>query len=90
LLGDLEDHWWVDVSGNWRLTFSFAGEDAVLMASSETAPRQSATFGSGSKSIRVTSGLWSLYREASGTGINTQVFDAAYPPFWPPRLDENV
>src|SRR5215469_17466823 len=57
-----------------------------LVADSETAPRQSATFGSGSKSIRVTSGRWSLYREASGTGINTQVFDAAYPPFWPPRL----
>jgi len=29
--GDLEDHWSVDVSGNWRLTFPFAGEDAVLV-----------------------------------------------------------
>jgi len=29
--GDLEDHWSVDVSGNWRLTFTFEGEDAVLV-----------------------------------------------------------
>ena len=29
--GDLEDHWSVDVSGNWRLSFPFAGEDAVLV-----------------------------------------------------------
>ncbi len=31
LHGDLEDHWSVDVSGNWRLTFTFEGEDAVLV-----------------------------------------------------------
>jgi proteic killer suppression protein len=31
LHGDLEDHWSVDVSGNWRLTFTVAGEDAVLV-----------------------------------------------------------
>ena len=31
LYGDLEDHWSVDVSGNWRLTFTFEGEDAVLV-----------------------------------------------------------
>jgi proteic killer suppression protein len=31
LRGDLEDHWSVDVSGNWRLTFTFEGEDAVLV-----------------------------------------------------------
>jgi len=28
---DLEGHWSVDVSGNWRLTFAFEGEDAVLI-----------------------------------------------------------
>jgi len=31
LHGDLKDHWAIDVGGNWRLTFSFAGEDAVLV-----------------------------------------------------------
>jgi proteic killer suppression protein len=28
---DLAGHWSVDVSGNWRLTFSFEGEDAILV-----------------------------------------------------------
>lgn len=31
LRGVLEGHWSVGVSGNWRLTFSFEGEDAVLV-----------------------------------------------------------
>ena len=31
LRGDLQGHWSVDVSGNWRLTFTFEGEDAVLV-----------------------------------------------------------
>ena len=31
LKGDLQSHWSVDVSGNWRLTFRFEGEDAVLV-----------------------------------------------------------
>ena len=31
LRGDLEGHWSVDVSGSWRLTFTFDGEDAVLV-----------------------------------------------------------
>lgn len=31
LRGDLEGHWSVDVSGHWRLTFTFDGEDAVLV-----------------------------------------------------------
>lgn len=31
LHGNLEGHWSVEVSGNWRLTFSFEGEDAVLV-----------------------------------------------------------
>ena len=31
LHGDLERHWAIDVSGNWRLLFAFAGEDAVLV-----------------------------------------------------------
>lgn len=31
LHGDLKDHWAVDVGGNWRLTFRFDGEDAVLV-----------------------------------------------------------
>jgi toxin HigB-1 len=31
LKGDLAGHWSVKVSGNWRLTFTFAGEDAVLV-----------------------------------------------------------
>ncbi len=29
LKGDLRDHFAVDVSGNWRVTFRFIGEDAV-------------------------------------------------------------
>ena len=29
--GDLKGHWAVDVSGNWRLTFAFEGEDAILV-----------------------------------------------------------
>ena len=28
---DLAGHWSVDVSGNWRLTFRFEGEDAILV-----------------------------------------------------------
>jgi proteic killer suppression protein len=31
LRGDLEGRWSVTVSGNWRLTFMFEGEDAVLV-----------------------------------------------------------
>jgi len=31
LRGSLEDHWSVWVNGNWRLTFTFKGEDAVLV-----------------------------------------------------------
>jgi len=31
LRGELEGHWSVSVSGNWRLTFAFEGEDAVLV-----------------------------------------------------------
>lgn len=31
LLGDLKGHWSVTVSGNWRLTFRFEGEDAILV-----------------------------------------------------------
>jgi proteic killer suppression protein len=31
LRGGLAGHWSVDVSGNWRLTFAFEGEDAVLV-----------------------------------------------------------
>lgn len=31
LSGDLKGHWSVDVSGNWRLTFAFEGEDAILV-----------------------------------------------------------
>jgi proteic killer suppression protein len=31
LKGALAGHWSVDVSGNWRLTFAFEGEDAVLV-----------------------------------------------------------
>jgi len=31
LHGDLEGHWSIDVSGNWRLTFTFEEEDAVLV-----------------------------------------------------------
>ena len=31
LKGDLARHWSVAVSDNWRLTFAFDGEDAVLV-----------------------------------------------------------
>jgi len=31
LHGDLEAHWAVSVGGNWRLTFSFQGEDGILV-----------------------------------------------------------
>ena len=31
LHGDLENHWAVSVSGNWRLTFVFEGEDVILV-----------------------------------------------------------
>lgn len=31
LRGELNGHWAVMVSGNWRLTFKFEGEDAILV-----------------------------------------------------------
>jgi proteic killer suppression protein len=31
LKGELKGHWSVSVSGNWRLTFGFEGEDAILV-----------------------------------------------------------
>lgn len=31
LRGDLEGYWAVHVDENWRLTFTFEGEDAVLV-----------------------------------------------------------
>ncbi len=31
LKGKLEGHWSVMVSGNWRLTFAFDKEDAILV-----------------------------------------------------------
>jgi toxin HigB-1 len=31
LAGQLKDHWAVWVSGNWRLTFRFEGEDVTLV-----------------------------------------------------------
>ena len=31
LKGDMEKHWSVTVNGNWRLTFAFEGNDAVLI-----------------------------------------------------------
>lgn len=31
LKGELAGHWSIDVSGNWRLTFAFEGEDAILV-----------------------------------------------------------
>ena len=31
LTGDLADHWAITVNGNWRLNFSFEGQDAVLV-----------------------------------------------------------
>ena len=31
LKGKLAEHWTVKISGNWRLTFAFEGEDAILV-----------------------------------------------------------
>lgn len=31
LKGELANHWAVKVNGNWRLTFTFEGEDAILI-----------------------------------------------------------
>ena len=31
LAGNLKDHWAVMVNGNWRLTFKFENEDAILV-----------------------------------------------------------
>jgi proteic killer suppression protein len=31
LKGDLNGHWSVKVNANWRLTFAFDGEDAILV-----------------------------------------------------------
>lgn len=31
LTGELKGHWSIKVNGNWRLTFCFEGEDAVLV-----------------------------------------------------------
>lgn len=31
LKGTLADHWSVKVNGNWRMTFRFEGEDAILV-----------------------------------------------------------
>jgi len=31
LKGDLKGHWAVWVDGNWRLTFTFDGKDAILV-----------------------------------------------------------
>lgn len=31
LKGDLKGHWSVSVNANWRLTFTFEGEDAILV-----------------------------------------------------------
>ena len=31
LKGALKGHWSVKISGNWRVTFRFEGEDAVLV-----------------------------------------------------------
>lgn len=31
LKGEMDDHWSIDVSGNWRLTFAFDGTDAILV-----------------------------------------------------------
>lgn len=31
LSGDLKDHWAVWVDKNWRMTFTFEGEDAILV-----------------------------------------------------------
>ena len=32
LKGDLEGHWAVSVSGNWRMTFRFEGSDAEVVS----------------------------------------------------------
>ena len=31
LKGDLADHWSIKVNGNWRMTFRFEGENAILV-----------------------------------------------------------
>lgn len=31
LKGNLKNHWAVWIDGNWRLTFTFEGEDAILV-----------------------------------------------------------
>jgi proteic killer suppression protein len=31
LHGDLQNHWAVSVNGNWRMTFTFEGVDAILV-----------------------------------------------------------
>jgi proteic killer suppression protein len=31
LKGDLKGHWSVSVSGNWRMTFAFEDQDAILV-----------------------------------------------------------
>jgi len=31
LQGDLAGHWSVKANGNWRMTFCFEGEDAILV-----------------------------------------------------------
>jgi proteic killer suppression protein len=31
LRGNLKNHWAVKVNGNWRLTFAFEGENAILV-----------------------------------------------------------
>jgi toxin HigB-1 len=31
LTGDMKGHWAIRVSGNWRLTFAFEKEDAILV-----------------------------------------------------------
>ena len=31
LRGDLKRHWAVSVNGNWRVTFTFEGENAILV-----------------------------------------------------------
>jgi proteic killer suppression protein len=31
LAGHLKDHWAINVSGNWRVTFKFEAEDAILV-----------------------------------------------------------
>jgi toxin HigB-1 len=31
LRGDMAGHWSIKVNGNWRMTFTFEGEDAILV-----------------------------------------------------------